>query len=66
MSKYVIAYCSLHTGTLEQTIVEAESAYLAAAQFMQLDVELLQEYTTVEDLCDLAFDTDSFLSVIEI
>jgi hypothetical protein len=66
MPQYVVAYCQLHTGTLDQHVVTANNEYDAVAGVLSLDEELKEGHPTLDDLHELSNNWDSFISVIEI
>jgi hypothetical protein len=66
MNTYVVAYCSLHTGTLEQTVVEAVSDYAAACIALKIGTEVAEDFKDLNDLEEFVFDSDGYLNVIKI
>ena len=72
MSTWVVAFLSLHSGELRQTIVQASSkleAYKAV-----LDVEFGRDYwvdyvvdtATTSDIEEMVFDSDCYISALKI
>lgn len=66
MNTYVVAYCSLHTGTLEQTVVEAVSDYAAACIVLKIGTEVAEDFQNLDDLEEFVYNSDRYLNVIKI
>lgn len=66
MNKYCVAYLSLHDGELKQRILKADSRYSALAYVLDLSDELKSEFTTEDQIYELAANWDSYISIIEI
>ena len=65
MNKYVVAFCSLHSGDIKQEIVFARTKYLAMLSYLGLKNDDLYE-ATEEGIYEYASNTDSFITALQI
>lgn len=67
---YVVAYCSLYEGTLEQEIVYAscktEAVLRSTNFFTEETLQCLSDLEALEQMQELCFDWDSYLNVLEV
>jgi hypothetical protein len=68
MGTYVVALVNFFDNNLEQDIVQAKDEFDALRKALDGDVSWLfyEDFTTMEELKQRAFDADQMFSVIEI